>query len=137
MMDEGQYLWDHFKSNADQRLKAFNFFVLLSTFANGGVFTAIEKGFGSFVIAMLGLFITILSMVFWLVDARSKQLLQLAIPGMMEVEKQFPEHSRLFAIDAEKQGRFIRYTFAFRVLIIAQMLFGIGILLYIALKWVC
>ena len=28
-MDEWQYLWDHFKFNAEQRLKGFNFFVLL------------------------------------------------------------------------------------------------------------
>lgn len=32
-MDEWQYLWDHFKFNAEQRLKGFNFFVLLSIFA--------------------------------------------------------------------------------------------------------
>jgi len=34
---EEDYLWQHFQFNADQQLKAFNFFV------DGGVFTAFEK----------------------------------------------------------------------------------------------
>lgn len=37
-----QYPWDHWKFNADQRIKAFNFFVVFSVFADGGVFTAIR-----------------------------------------------------------------------------------------------
>lgn len=136
-MTEDEYLWDHFKSNADQRLKAFNFFVLLSTFADGGVFTAIEKDFSPCILALLGLFLVILSVVFLLVDARSKQLLQLTIPGMKEVESKFSEQSRLFAIDAKQQGNFVRYTFAFRALMICQLLFGVGVAAYGILNWTC
>jgi hypothetical protein len=136
-MDEGTYLWDHFKFNADQRLKAFNFFVILSTFANGGVFAAIETGFSPCILALLGLFVIVLSVVFWLVDARSKQLLQLTIPGMKKMENGFSESSRLFAIDTVKQGRFIRYTFAFRTLMLTQPLFGTGIAVYGVSHWSC
>lgn len=39
-MHEIQYLWDHWKINADQRIKAFNFFVVFSVFADGGVFSS-------------------------------------------------------------------------------------------------
>lgn len=35
------YLWEHWKFNAEQRLKAFNFYVALSIFANGMVFAAL------------------------------------------------------------------------------------------------
>jgi hypothetical protein len=42
-MREIDYLWEHWKFNADQRIKAFNFFVVFSVFANGGVFAAVEK----------------------------------------------------------------------------------------------
>jgi hypothetical protein len=44
-MDGRDLVWEHFKFNAEQRLRSFNFFVLLSIFADGGVFTALEKGF--------------------------------------------------------------------------------------------
>lgn len=62
-MDEWQYLWDHFKFNAEQRLKGFNFFVLLSIFADGGVFTAIDRQFNPVLLALLGSFIIILVLV--------------------------------------------------------------------------
>ena len=34
-IDEKNYLWEHFVFNAEQRLKAFNFFVVFSRSANG------------------------------------------------------------------------------------------------------
>ena len=39
--DERDYLWKHFEFNAEQRLKAFNFFVVFFGFANGGIFAAL------------------------------------------------------------------------------------------------
>ena len=136
-MNEGQYLWDHFKFNAEQRLKGFNFFVLLSIFADGGVFTALEKGLSPGLLTLLGFFIIILSTVFWLVDTRSQQLLRLAIPGLKEFESSFKPHSRLFELDAGSQGTVIRYTFAFRALLLCQLLFGLGVALYGLHSWFC
>jgi hypothetical protein len=71
-MEEGEFIWDHFKFNAEQRLKGFNFFVLLSIFADGGVLTAIEKNLNPVLLTILGLFTVILATVFWLVDSRSQ-----------------------------------------------------------------
>lgn len=134
-MDEWQYLWDHFKFNAEQRLKGFNFFVLLSIFADGGVFTAIDKQFNPVLLALLGSFIIILALVFWLVDLRSQHLLRLTIPGLKELEKGFPEHSRLFAKDSGRHGIIVRYSTAFRVLIFCQFIFGAGVVVYGAIQW--
>ncbi len=136
-MEEGQFLWDHFKFNAEQRLKGFNFFVLLSIFADGGVFTAIEKGFDPKLLALLGLFISILAAVFWLVDKRSQQLLLLTIPGIKKLEQNFSPESRLFELDAKRQGKIVRYTFAFRALLIGQLAFGLCVLLYGFCRWIC
>jgi len=136
-MDASQFVWDHFKLNAEQRLKSFNFFVLLSMFADGGVFTALEKGLTPSLLALLGGAITVFGIVFWLVDSRSRELLLLTIPALREIEDQFPESHRLFAIDAKNQGRFVRYTFAFRTLILAQVAFGVGIGLYGTHRWLC
>lgn len=83
-MDEHQYLWDHFKFNAEQRLKAFHFFVLLSIFADGGVFAALEKQFASGLLILLGTFILLLSFAFLLIDTRSTQLLKLTESGLIE-----------------------------------------------------
>lgn len=136
-MTEEQFVWDHFKFNAEQRLKSFNFFVLLSIFADGGVFTALEKSFDPKLLILLGAFIVILAVVFWLVDTRSQNLLKLTIPALKEIEQKFSEHSQLFKLDSQQQGKFVRYTFAFRTLQICQMLLGSGVLIYGFILWQC
>ena len=136
-MDESQFVWDHFKLNAEQRLKSFNFFVLLSMFADGGVFTALEKGLTPSLLSLLGGAIIVFGTVFWLVDSRSRELLHLTIPALKQIESGFAETSRLFAIDAQRQGVFVRYTFAFRTLIVAQIAFGVGVGLYGVHRWLC
>lgn len=134
-VDGRDLVWDHFKFNAEQRLKGFNFFVLLSIFADGGVFTAIEQGVGSRLLLLLGLFTALLAIVFWIVDSRSRQLILLAIPALKEIESVFPESYRLFALDALNQGSIVRYTVAIRVLLVAQFCFGIGVSLYGVCRW--
>ena len=129
-MDEKQFVWDHFKFNAEQRLKGFNFFVLLSIFADGGVFTALQKSLNPWLLCLLGSFIVIMAIIFYLVDQRSQNLLHLTIPAIKEIESSFSEKSQLFRIDAEKQGKLVRYTFAFRTLQTCQCLFGIGVIIY-------
>src|SRR5262245_1343833 len=124
--EEQQYLWEHFKLNADQRLKAFNFFVVLSVFAIGGVIAAIEK---PRMLLLIGVFIFLIAFVFTLMDQRSKSLLDLSMPGLREYEKRFPQRAWLFAND---RARFARYTVAFRILFGAQFILGVGVVTYAA-----
>ena len=44
-MDGREFVWAHFKLNAEQRLRGFNFFVVLAIFADGGVLAALQRGF--------------------------------------------------------------------------------------------
>lgn len=129
-MQESQFIWEHFKFNADQRLKSFNFFVLLSIFADGGVFTALEKNMAPQVLTLMGAFTCLLAVVFWLVDSRSQNLLKLTIPALKEIESSFEEKSQLFRIDALEQGKFVRYTFAIRTLLFCQFLLGLCVFIY-------
>jgi hypothetical protein len=133
--EERDYLWGHFAFNAEQRLKAFNFFVVFSVFANGGVFAAVEKASHGAVFVLIGGFIVVLSLVFAVIDVRSQSLLKLAVPGLKEYEQQFAEHSRLFARDAERHSGVLRYTVAFRVLFAMQFSFGAGTVVYGVVKW--
>lgn len=128
--EERDYLWQHFVFNAEQRLKAFNFFVVFSVFANGGVFAAVEKSSSGAVFVLIGCFVVLLSVVFAVIDARSQSLLKLAVPGLKQYETRFAEHSRLFALDAERHAGVVRYTVAFRVLFGMQFAFGMGTIVY-------
>ncbi|MCE9658424.1 MAG: hypothetical protein K8R60_07685 [Burkholderiales bacterium] len=133
--EERDYLWHHFAFNAEQRLKAFNFFVVFSVFANGGVFAAAEKSSHGAVFVLIGGFVAALSVVFAVIDVRSQGLLKLAVPGLMEYEKRFAAPSRLFARDADRHGGLFRYTVAFRVLFAMQFAFGVGTIVYGVARW--
>ena len=93
------YLWEHWKFNAEQRLKAFNFYVALSIFANGMIFAALEKANHPAVLVLLGGFVCLLALVFAVVDARSRHLLHLTKVGLKALEADLPEHARLFLLD--------------------------------------
>lgn len=135
--EEKNYLWSHFEFNAEQRLKTFNFFVVLAVFANGGVFATIEKHMHPIVLVLIGSFICALALIFWLMDRRSKHLLNLALPGLKEYEKQFPAHSQLFERDIKERNSFIRYTHAFAALFTIQLVFGFSVVLFGVISWVC
>ncbi len=134
-VDSRGFVWAHFKLNAEQRLRGFNFFVVLAIFADGGVLAALERGFSPGLLMLLGAFTVLLAMVFWLVDARSRQLLQLTITALKEIESEFPASYRLFANDAQGQNPVISYTFAIRALLLAQMGFGFGVIAYGFYHW--
>lgn len=133
--DQKNYLWQHFQFNADQRLKAFNFFVVLSVFANGGVFTALDKSFHPCVLALIGGFVVALSLVFLVIDMRSTELLALAVPGLKEYERQLPEALRVFTNEADNKRFIPKYTVAFRTLFALQFLFGAGVVVFAFWTW--
>jgi len=128
--EEHQYLWEHFRFNADQRLRAFNFFVVFSVLADGAVFTAIEKHAQGGVFALMGAFLCLLALTFFLIDRRSQNLLRLSVPGLKAYEQKFPRHSRLFALEQSRAPTVVRYTVAFGMLFAAQFAFGLGIAAY-------
>jgi len=63
-MQEITFLWEHFKIHADQRIKTFNFFVVLSIFADSGYITALAKESPDFTLIISSLFIILLSCIF-------------------------------------------------------------------------
>ena len=130
-MEEIEYLWEHWKFNADQRLKAFNFFVVLAVFANGGLFASIEKCVHPSITILIAIFIISLSSCFWMVDERSRKLLLLSIPGIKFYEQsKIQSISQLFHLDEPNTKTWVRYTVAFRLLFITQMLLGGLAILY-------
>lgn len=124
-MHEIQYLWDHWKFNADQRIKAFNFFVVFSVFADGGVFTAVEKCVHPVVLIVIGVFVIAFSVAFFLMDVRSEQLVGLSVAGIKEYECTLSSSARIFHRDALNRHKLVRFKYAFRGLFGLQFVFGV------------
>ena len=123
-LTEADYLWEHWKFNAEQRLKAFNFFVAFSIFANGGVFTAHEKQADPFVFILLGGFVMALALVFAVVDTRCRHLLRLSKQGLMSFEQTLDARARPFVADSAERHPWLRFTVAFNLLFLMQFIFG-------------
>ncbi len=124
-MDEQTLVWDHFKLNAEQRLKSFNFFLLVAIFVNGGVINAIDKNLSPALLLLLGIFLCVLSFVFWLADTRSRQLLKLSVDALLEMEASYQEKFQLFRIDKASRSAVSRYTVAIGTLLGVQFVFGL------------
>jgi hypothetical protein len=130
------YLWTHFSMNAGQRIQTFNFFVVFSVFANGGVFTAFEKAYHPLALVLIGGFILIISAVFYWVDRRSRHLLDLSIAGLKKWENQQPVAAHLFTVDVRSRFK-PSYTTAFRFLHAVEFMFGLGVLVVGVVKLFC
>lgn len=124
------YLWEHWKFNADQRLKAFNLYVVFSIFANGMVFTAFDKHVHALILVFLGGFVALLAIVFALVDRRSRKLLHLAKQGLKGMEHALPDNCRPFMLDDVSREPWARYTVAFNLLFAMQLFFGLIVVVF-------
>jgi hypothetical protein len=127
-LTEETYLWEHWKFNADQRIRAFNFYVVFAIFGNGMVFSAFDRQVPGAVLVLLGGFIGLLAVVFAIVDARSRHLLHLTKEGLKAFEHKLPIPSRPFLLDDVHRSRWVRYTVAFNLLFGAQLLFGLMVI---------
>lgn len=70
------YAWDYFALHADQRLKAFHFYILLSTAILGGFAVLLRNGVFQRWMAIFGLFLIFFSFVFWKLDNRTRGLIK-------------------------------------------------------------
>ena len=71
-----KYAWDYFALHADQRLKAFHFYILLSTAILGGFAILLKNGAFHKWMAVFGFFLMFFSFVFWKLDNRTRGLIK-------------------------------------------------------------
>src|SRR5438270_10748833 len=67
--------WKYFSLHADQRLKAFNFYLILCTVVAGGILAVMKDIKDPRIVIPLSLLLPFLSFVFWKLDTRNRQLI--------------------------------------------------------------
>lgn len=82
------YAWKYFALHADQRIKTFNFFLVLCALILGGAITFLRDvdAYGSAAVAALSLSFT--SFIFWRLDIRNRQLVECAEEALRYLESQ-------------------------------------------------
>ena len=69
-----KYAWDYFDRHAEQRLKTFNFYLLLCGAIIAGVISFAQKSEQVRYAWPLGFLLTLVSFIFWKLDVRNRQL---------------------------------------------------------------
>ena len=132
------YLTKVFLYIGDQRLKTFNYYAIILAATVGMTGIAVKEGFPALCVVAGGMHVVV-AFVFFVIDTRNRGLLGQARAALRACEKEaFPDDGtyRLISNDeAETSGksgwrRIASYTTAFRTLYAAQVLFGIGIIVW-------
>lgn len=87
------YAWKYFSLHADQRIKTFNFYLVLATFAVGGMLTIVNVAGHAWVVALISFILAFLSWIFYNLDCRNKQLVKHGEDALKRLEQEcaFPD----------------------------------------------
>ena len=82
------HAWDYFELHADQRLRAFHFYILLETGLVAGLLLA-SRGAASTpaVVVIVGLLMILFSFVFWKLDFRTKGMIKVSEEALKLYER--------------------------------------------------
>lgn len=105
--DVRQYVWDYFQLHATQRLKTFEFYIVIATVLLSGYVVSLKEDNLMPIGIALGILLTILSFVFWKLDVRNKQLIKNAEQALKTIEEELisesaggvPHNFKLFNYD--------------------------------------
>ena len=137
MKEKLDYLTKVFLYIGDQRLKTFNYYaiILAATVTMTGV--AFKEGVPE-VFRVAGGLHVVIAFVFFMIDKRNRVLLRKAREALCACEKEAFTNDKYHIISndqADKSGKsrwrwIASYTIAFQTLYTAQVLFGIGIIVW-------
>jgi hypothetical protein len=105
--------WKYFALHADQRLKAFNFYLILCTVIAGGLLTLIKDARDPRIAILVALLLPSLSLVFWKLDTRNRQLIDHSQEALMFFEddprlKRLSAHLTLLSYSSSRRTSLVR-----------------------------
>ncbi|MBO3274042.1 RipA family octameric membrane protein [Pseudomonas schmalbachii] len=82
------YAWNYFTLHADQRIKSFQLYITLCTAISGGATLLMKDEKTPLWSAAYGILLIVLSIIFWLIDKRTRQLLENAKAALKTLDLQ-------------------------------------------------
>ena len=113
-----EYAWNYFEIHAEQRLKTFNFYIVIMTLLVGSGATLISTKYYLFSIIIL-LLIIFFSFIFWKLDLRNKELIHNAEENLQIQENELiikpfqKEKENKLRNDENNRNKFIKYHYTF------------------------
>jgi len=125
------YAWKHFALIADQRVKTFNFYIILLLAAFSATISVMKIGTPRHIFCLIGCGHMFIAGIFALIDFRGCRMLAIATDALKEIESSpaFEGVSKLMMEDKKrnKHGFMygVSYRAAFGLTFFAQALFGL------------
>lgn len=101
------YVWKYFALHADQRIKTFNFYLVLCTLITGGLIALVNDSKSPYLAALVAFGLTFISFIFWRLDLRNKELIHhseealklLEDDSRLPNEKNVPHRLKIFSYE--------------------------------------
>jgi hypothetical protein len=156
LKDHREYAWNYFQLHAQQRMRSFNFFVVIAAILTAGLAQLFKKDIEfHFLGVVLGLCIMVMSIVFWKLDERVRFLIKHAEDVLKELERellsdteyQYREEIMLFLTEEKKTSqtntspdahiwnRLLSYSYCFGCVYLA--FYTLGLVAVITFFWKC
>lgn len=81
-----EYAWKYFSLHAEQRLKTFHFFVVLSAVISGAILTIAKDIANVSCAAPMAYLLSFLAFIFWKLDQRNKELIKRGESALKAIE---------------------------------------------------
>jgi hypothetical protein len=128
--DHLDYAWKHFALIADQRVKTFNFYIIVVLAAFGATLGAIKPSTPRHLYCLIGVGHIFIVAVFGMIEARGRMILDIAKRALREIEgsADYGEAYRPMTEDDRSRskgpGGLITYGNAFLLTFLGHFLFG-------------
>ena len=106
LKDYREYAWKYFSLHADQRLKTFHFFVVLSAIISGAILTITKDVTNVSYAAPMAYLLSFLAFIFWKLDQRNSELIKHGENALKAIEnsgKLFDSKSRAVLLFSEEE----------------------------------
>jgi hypothetical protein len=156
LSDQREYAWNYFQLHAQQRMRSFNFFVVIAAILTAGLAELFKKDFEfRFLGVVLGLCLMVISIVFGKLDERVRFLIKHSEDVLKELEKdllsdteyQYREETMLFLTEEKKTyqtrtspdthiwNRLLSYSYCFGCVYLS--FYTLGLVAVINFLWKC
>ena len=125
------YAWKNFSLIADQRIKTFNFYIIVLIAAFSATISALDKDLSRHLYCVIGLAHMYIAALFFVIDVRGVRILRICRSALDEIEESqaFRGHRKLSLTDKRKNrkgaGSLISYRSAFWATFAFQFAFGV------------
>lgn len=134
--DRFDYAWNHFALIADQRVKTFNFYIVVLLAAFGATLSVLKPSTPRHLFILIGLGHILIVVIFAMIESRGRAILAIAKQALRDVENSafYGDGYKPMTMESStgrgRWGKRVTYGNAFALTFVAHLLFGLTLALW-------